>query len=84
MKERKSIEVLPLNPLQVLTVPQLAKVTGLDRHIIAAAMQTWETTHGRAGLRFIRVGKVGGRRCACSKSVQSWFDQMERMTASGF
>lgn len=66
--------------IELLSVRQAAKVTGLARGTISAAMDGWEKTRGRQGLRFVQPST---RRLVRRSALLEWFTGMERIAAHG-
>lgn len=64
--------------IETLSVSQAAKITGLGRDTIAHAMNAWEASHGRFGLRFICPAT---RRLVRRSALLEWFQSMERLNA---
>lgn len=69
------------NPIKRLTCSEAARITGVSRHAISDAMDTWMLTKGRSGLRFSTPEK---RRVTSVQALRDWFTMLERKAASGF
>lgn len=66
--------------IELLSVSEASKVTGLARSTISAAMDGWASTRGRQGLRFVQPST---RRLVRRSALLEWFTGMERIAAHG-
>ena len=62
----------------LLSVSKAAKITGLGRGTIAQAMNAWEASRGRFGLRFVCPEN---RRLVRKSALLEWFQGLERRAA---
>lgn len=60
--------------LQVMTVSDAARLTGLTRDIITQALNLWTKSRGSYGLRFIRPVN---RRMIRRSELLTWFENLE-------
>lgn len=60
--------------VRTLSVLQASKLTGLARDTITAAMRSWTESHGRDGLRWLRLNR---RRMLRLSSLREWFAAKE-------
>lgn len=66
--------------IELLSVSQAAKLTGLARATIASAMNAWDTSRGRFGLRYVQPST---RRLVRRAALLDWMTSMERISAHG-
>ena len=66
--------------IEILSVLQASKITGLCRRTITKAMDEWMTSRGRMGLRFIQPNE---RRLIRRSELLRWFESQERMVCYG-
>jgi len=71
-----------MNPLRMLSCTNASRITGIDRHVIAAAMNEWTVTKGRTGLRF--ATPCDKRRFTSVQALRDWYGAMERRAACGY
>lgn len=67
--------------LRLLSVSEASKLTGLARATIARAMDAWDASRGRFGLRFVQPAT---RRLVRRSALLEWMTSMERNAANGF
>lgn len=68
----------PTEDIEILSVLKAAKLTGMSRNTITAAMDSWMTSGGRVGLAFIQPTT---RRLIRRSSLRDWFSHLERRAA---
>lgn len=66
--------------LRLLSVSEASKLTGLARATIAHAMDAWDASRGRFGLRFVQPST---RRLVRRAALLEWMTSMERSSANG-
>lgn len=66
--------------LELMSVSEASKLTGLARATIAHAMDAWEISKGRFGLRFVQPTT---RRLVRKSALLDWMTNLERSAASG-
>lgn len=72
----------PNETLEILTVIEAARITGLDRFKLARAMDLYSKTHGRRGLAFVQP--YGRRRMLRRSSLRDWFERQEANARYGY
>lgn len=66
--------------IELLSVSEASRITGLARETIARAMTSWDQSRGRIGLRYVQPAT---RRLVRRAALLEWMTDMERISANG-
>lgn len=61
--------------IETMSVLKAAKITGMSRNTLSAAMDRYEITGGRDGLPYVVLAT---RRLIVRASLRRWFERLER------